>query len=464
MAGFDWDAVAKDLSKVGMMWGVPQSKPKEDMGPEPALVAPMSEQQELLAASQMPAESSAQIQPQVAPTQQVVPQPRPAGMIPVQTSTQSISLPPKLLAKQEEITGRQLEAQDMATKAQIAQNELLTQHAQSQAIEAAAANQRAATQLAYDNEQQQAKMADLQQKVQEYDDNKTVNPNRHADRMGIGGRILATIGQAFGAFGSALTHSPNYAQQMIERAVDADIRAQEQDIAARGHAVNMANNTVAMFRQKGLDNQASLAATRLQMLQASGAKIDEIMASTKNPQILAAGAQMKAGLEQSANNTLMHYGQVSRNTTSVAPGAGGPAGTQLPAGESEKLGTANAAIQAAKDTYKDWDKSAKGVYGFVTSFFPNTDASRFSDSRSMAKQIVGSYLEGGVLRKEDEAKYDKFLPERGDSAATALNKRDHLIALIATRAEAQRKAHRQAGFNVDNVKIDKPVTTFKPIE
>ena len=63
-----------------------------------------------------------------------------------------------------------------------------------------------------------------------------------------------------------------------------------------------------------------------------------------------------------------------------------------------------------------------------------------------------------------EAKYDKYLPEAGDSEERALNKRNALIARISARAQAQKKAQGQAGFNVNGIEITKPVSTFKPME
>jgi hypothetical protein len=244
------------------------------------------------------------------------------GMVPMQTTVQSTSVPQKLIDKQNEIQNRALTAQDDLVKAQVEQNKLLAEHAKSQAIEAENANMRAATQQAYDAEQQRAKEAELQKALDDYNANKQVDPDRYKKRMGVGGQILATIGQAMGAFGAAITHSPNYAQQMIERAIDADIRAQEVDIQSRRDAVNMAQNGVAMWRQKGLDNQASMAAERMRQLQGATAKIDEILTATKNPQLLATGAQIKAGLEKSYNDTLMHYGQTSRSTVSATPQPG----------------------------------------------------------------------------------------------------------------------------------------------
>lgn len=463
-----FEGVANWASGLGKMYGVGQSAPAIDTASEPPLVAPPSAQQELVAANQVANAMPEQAAP--APTQAPTPQPmapppqtQPA-MIPIQQTVSGISLPPALLAKQAQIEQKALAAQDAMTDAQIESNRLVAEQAKATATQLAVDNQRAATQMAYDAEQQQAKQAELQKAIDDFNANRAVNPNRHMERMGVGGRVLATIGQALGAFGSAITHGPNYAQQMIERAIDADIKAQEGEIAARGHAVNMAHNTVAMFRQKGLDNQASMAAARAQMLQASAAKLDEILASSKNPQLLAQGQQIKAGIEKSYNDTMMHYGQKQVGTTKQNPAVGGSAGAQLPAQQAEELGTANAAIAAAEDIYNSWKKDASGIGGAVASYIPGTDAKAFGDKRAMAKQVIGSYLEGGVLRKEDEAKYDKYLPEPGDSEKRALKKRDSLIALISQRATAQKKAQKQAGFNVSGIEITKPVTTFKPVE
>ena len=42
------------------------------------------------------------------------------------------------------------------------------------------------------------------------------------------------------------------------------------------------------------------------------------------------------------------------------------------------------------------------------------------------KQVIGKALEGGVLRKEDEVKYEKILPTIYDSAALVRSKLDGL--------------------------------------
>lgn len=395
---------------------------------------------------------------QQAPVQRPIPNP---GMVPVQTTVSSSQADPKLLKEYEKATADAQKAAQSQADAAIAQN---TAIAQEQRARAAMMANQAAEQEKIQAERQQAareKLAAVDAAVKERDAFK-FNPGRHYERMGVGGSILAVIGQSLGAFGAAITHSPNYAQQMIEKAVENDIHSQQLEYQALGAKVDSRRNDYAYFRQQGLDDDSSKAALRTLRLQQSATKIDEIIAGTNNAKIQADADRIKAGLNQTDIAHRMEFTKRQIQTTMMNPATAGQAGTQLPSSEAEKLGTANAAIQAATDLYKDWEKDASGVGGYIASKLPGTDATTYSDKRAMAKQVIGSYLEGGVLRKEDEAKYDKYLPEAGDSQKRAQRKRDSLMALISQRAQSQQKALIQAGFRAGGIEIKKPVTTFKP--
>lgn len=446
------------------MWG---PKKEQAISEGPPLVDPsMTAQQEQAAADSVSQTMAPQqinspsvTKPVIATTSSV----QPSGMTPAQETVTRVSVDPKLVKNQERILGTMQAAEQSRVDAEVAQNSAVSAELKSRAA-MQLANAQETERINAEREKVAAqKVADVNKAVQNFNANSKINPNRYMENMGTGGRVLAAIAGAFGAFGSAITHSPNYAQQMIDRAIDADIKAQEHEVSALGQKVNFAQNQYASFRNQGLDADAARVATRQLKLQQSMSKIDEILANTNNDVLKAKGAQIKAGLENSANKDLMQYGHTQRSTVNVNPAAGG-GGTQLPANEAEKLGTANAAIDEAKKLYSEWDSSARGVIGFVKSLLPMNASSRYENSRAIAKQIIGAYLEGGVLRKEDEEKYNKFLPSAGESLETGLNKRDKLIAAIATRAEEQRKALGRAGFNVGEIKINKPISTFKPIE
>jgi len=64
------------------------------------------------------------------------------------------------------------------------------------------------------------------------------------------------------------------------------------------------------------------------------------------------------------------------------------------------------------------------------------------------KQVIGKALEGGVLRKEDEVKYEKILPRIGDDPQVAATKIKNLKAAIAQRRQRELETREDAGYDV----------------
>ena len=64
------------------------------------------------------------------------------------------------------------------------------------------------------------------------------------------------------------------------------------------------------------------------------------------------------------------------------------------------------------------------------------------------KQVIGKALEGGVLRKEDEYKYEKILPTIGDVPVVVKAKLDGLEKAIELRRERELDAREDAGYDV----------------
>lgn len=67
---------------------------------------------------------------------------------------------------------------------------------------------------------------------------------------------------------------------------------------------------------------------------------------------------------------------------------------------------------------------------------------------NVAKQIIGKGLEGGVLRKEDEAKYEKMLPKLGDSDTVVTEKLANLKKAIENKMNRRLEALEDAGRDV----------------
>jgi hypothetical protein len=101
------------------------------------------------------------------------------------------------------------------------------------------------------------------------------------------------------------------------------------------------------------------------------------------------------------------------------------------------------------------------VRGAVGSANPYNEKSRTADATlRRARQVVGSFMEGGVLRKEDEEKYAKMLPQLTDTPKIARNKLNGVKDLL-TKKRAQLAAdYESAGFDMSGQK--KPAGSTPP--
>ena len=78
------------------------------------------------------------------------------------------------------------------------------------------------------------------------------------------------------------------------------------------------------------------------------------------------------------------------------------------------------------------------------------EAQSFNQLVAATKQTIGKGLEGGVLRKEDEVKYEKIIPKIGDTREILNMKAAQLRSMMANKYDSQRAGFAQAGYNVGN--------------
>jgi hypothetical protein len=83
------------------------------------------------------------------------------------------------------------------------------------------------------------------------------------------------------------------------------------------------------------------------------------------------------------------------------------------------------------------------------------DAKKRQGVIDRVKQVIGKALEGGVLRKEDEYKYEKILPTIGDTQAVAESKLKGLRAALQKRRETTLDALDDAGYDVSKYRARK---------
>ena len=80
------------------------------------------------------------------------------------------------------------------------------------------------------------------------------------------------------------------------------------------------------------------------------------------------------------------------------------------------------------------------------------------------KQLIGKGLEGGVLRKEDEYKYEKIIPKLGDTRPVLQRKYNQLRDMLANKYMSTRQALGYAGFDVSGFPENVPQTQISILE
>jgi hypothetical protein len=85
-------------------------------------------------------------------------------------------------------------------------------------------------------------------------------------------------------------------------------------------------------------------------------------------------------------------------------------------------------LRGTMDKYKHKFGPIEGVAGGFNKY--DTEAQTVQASVDIAKQTIGKFLEGGVMRKEDEAKYAKILPKLGDTYEVAMAKIDMIEDML----------------------------------
>lgn len=134
-----------------------------------------------------------------------------------------------------------------------------------------------------------------------------IDPNRYWHNIGPAGQTAMALAQAMGTFGSALTKTPNYAYQMVSKAVDDDIASQQANL---GKDQSLLGTYLAQTR----DLTAAKAMTRAQMLDVQARQL-EILDSQKDSAMQNPMAQANiAKLRQEATTEKMKAAASYANT------------------------------------------------------------------------------------------------------------------------------------------------------
>lgn len=151
-----------------------------------------------------------------------------------------------------------------------------------------------------------------------------VDPNR----LLRGGRnVVAGLAAALGAFGSALTKTPNTAVQIIESSLDRDFEAQKGVVSAKKEQLSYAQQALAQKRGLFQDETAAKLATKADMYDVMANKLGQIAIRAEGTQQglsaqNAADAFRAKGLEDRQNALMLEAQQLQARLFRPAGGRG----------------------------------------------------------------------------------------------------------------------------------------------
>lgn len=88
---------------------------------------------------------------------------------------------------------------------------------------------------------------------------------------------------------------------------------------------------------------------------------------------------------------------------------------------------------------------------------------KFDGARNLAKQVIGKYLEGGVLRLEDEKKYETIIPSKKMLPAVQQSQAQVLYGSLRKKLENDLSSYEKSGYDVTDLKtkLDDLDSAFK---
>jgi vacuolar-type H+-ATPase subunit H len=130
-------------------------------------------------------------------------------------------------------------------------------------------------------------------------------------------------------------------------------------------------------------------------------------------------------------------------------------GRVMPASSATGLSGTQQGINQMSTLMEQIPKFAKlglaGPVGSLRRFNPyDADAQAFQQYVNTYKQVIGKGLEGGVLRKEDEAKYEKIIPRMGDTEEVLMRKAQQLQQMLIEKYNTDLEALYNAGYDTGN--------------
>src|SRR5262245_20969896 len=254
------------------------------------------------------------------------------------------------------------------------------------------------------------------------------------------------------AIAQQIQENPNSIQQVVDGVISLSPERVKLRQAAQREAREAEQGQTRLDQgQQRLDQQAQA----LSFTEQARAETERHTKEQERISRLTVGRQDAAQTETARHNRAME--ENARNAKIGRPVTSGDAGRladldtslQLLGGIGGELGTTGAA-----------SKIGTMLPNVVTEFTGwGADSKSRQATIDKVKQIIGKALEGGVLRKEDEIKYSKILPQIGDPPDVAKAKIKGLEQTLKDKRQNTLDALSDAGYDVSRFAAREPKST-----
>lgn len=286
---------------------------------------------------------------------------------------------------------QQADLADMELNRQQTQNQLNSQRALAPKL-AAAAN------AAQENQNRvisayRTDRSRLQQDLDHYEKTAHVNPDRFFQDRGVFATIGMAIAQGLGAYASTMTGAPNFAYEMVQKAIDRDISAQRDEIEAG--RTSRRNTMAQMMDNYGFDMQQAEAAARLAMGKSADMQAQMFANESKLPHYQTEAAKYLAlnHQENIKNEQAFQAASIGKHTRTInnaflqPKAASGPGFTETPLTAEQAAADAKNLPKGTGTDYQDLkpEDRLKTVESY------GTKKQDFADSRSAMSDLADAY-------------------------------------------------------------------------
>lgn len=263
--------------------------------------------------------------------------------------------------------------------------------------------------------------------------NQTINPNRYMDSLSTPGKISTALGLILGGMGAGMAGGENPALKFLNSQIERDLEAQKADMGSKHNLLS------ALQQQMGHDTAAANM-YRLFRADLLGNQLDELAATSKNPQAQVNALNAKAQLMQ-------QYAPLKKQTDMLMAlkdqqGSGADPSAFVPSlvppehqkevfkeiAKAQDAHRVEGDIMSAFDAAKEDNTTLKTGAGYL-----RTPAS-ISKMRALSLPLVHD-LEGRVNEYEQKTLMD-LEPKPGDTDAKIAQKRQALQSFIETKKAA----------------------------